>query len=38
MKIKIKRILNGILNIFIIPIAFVCAVISVIIEERKYDR
>lgn len=36
MKNKIKKILNRILNILIIPFAFVYAVISVIKEELRY--
>ena len=36
MKNKIKKILNRILSFFIIPIAFVYAVVSVIKEELKY--
>ncbi len=38
MKNKIKRILNRILIIFIKPIAFVYAVVSVLIEEYKYGN
>lgn len=38
MKIKLKKIVKMFLLTLIMPIAFIIAVVNVIIEERKYDR
>lgn len=38
MKNKIKKILNRILSVLIIPFALIIAVIDIIAEECKYGR
>ena len=38
MKNKIKKILNRILNILILPFALIIAIIDIIAEECKYGR